>query len=60
MASDDDSGLLGTVTYAIVPPSDKFSINTELGEILVVGELDRETTDFYRITVTATDGGKLH
>ena len=57
---DEDSGPLGTVSYAIVPPSNQFSINTVngVGQVLVVAQLDREVTDFYRITVVATDGGK--
>ena len=60
MATDEDSGPLGTVNYTIVPPSSQFSINTMngIGQVLVVAELDREDTDFYRITIVATDGGK--
>lgn len=60
MATDEDSSLLGAVSYAIVPPSSQFSINTinGIGQVLVVAALDREVTDLYRITIVATDGGK--
>lgn len=60
MATDEDSGPLGTVNYTIVPPSSQFSINliNGIGQVLVVAELDREDTDFYRITIAAMDGGK--
>lgn len=52
---------MGTINYTIAPASDTFAINTlsnGLGQIIVINELDRETTDFYRITVIARDGGK--
>ena len=52
---------MGTVNYAIAPASDIFAINTlsnGFGQIIIINELDRETRDFYRITVVARDGGK--
>ena len=52
---------MGAVNYTIAPASDIFAINTlsnGFGQIIVINELDRETTDFYRIAVVARDGGK--
>lgn len=45
------------VTYSIVSGGDgKFQIDSATGEITTAGELDRETTDFYSLTVEASDG----
>lgn len=54
---------MGAVNYTISPATDTFVINTlsnGFGQIIVINELDRETRDFYRITVVARDGGKHH
>ena len=61
VASDDDSGEDGRITYSItsVSPSvgmNRFTIGSDDGRITAVS-LDREDIDMYNITVTATDSG---
>ncbi|CAG04741.1 unnamed protein product [Tetraodon nigroviridis] len=60
-ASDEDSGLNGKVEYSITggDPQNEFMISPVEGELRVRKdvELDRETTAFYNITVTARDLG---
>ena len=57
-ATDRDSGDFGTVRFAIVsqdPNDGLFRIDATSGAISVTGALDRETTDYYRLVITATD-----
>ncbi|PVD34667.1 hypothetical protein C0Q70_05944 [Pomacea canaliculata] len=57
-AVDRDSGDFGRVQFAIIsqdPAGQTFSIDPTFGKIRVTGELDRETTTFYRLVITATD-----
>ncbi|XP_008428317.1 cadherin-23 isoform X2 [Poecilia reticulata] len=60
-ASDEDSGLNGKVEYSITggDNQNEFMISPVEGELRVRRdvELDRETTAFYNITVTARDLG---
>ncbi|XP_037320872.2 cadherin-23 [Pungitius pungitius] len=60
-ASDEDSGLNGKVEYSITggDPQSEFTVSPVEGELRVRKdvELDRETTAFYNITVTARDLG---
>ncbi|XP_031734618.1 cadherin-23 isoform X3 [Anarrhichthys ocellatus] len=60
-ASDVDSGLNGKVEYSITggDPQNEFMVSPVEGELRVRKdvELDRETTAFYNITVTARDLG---
>ncbi|XP_033956694.1 cadherin-23 [Pseudochaenichthys georgianus] len=60
-ASDEDSGLNGKVEYSITggDPQNEFMVSPVEGELRVRKdvELDRETTAFYNITVTARDLG---
>ncbi|XP_049455634.1 cadherin-23 isoform X4 [Epinephelus fuscoguttatus] len=60
-ASDDDSGLNGKVEYSITggDNQNEFMVSPVEGELRVRKdvELDRETTAFYNITVTARDLG---
>ncbi|XP_056903807.1 cadherin-23 [Takifugu flavidus] len=60
-ASDEDSGLNGKVEYSITggDHQNEFMISPVEGELRVRKdvELDRETTAFYNITVTARDLG---
>uniref|UniRef100_A0A3P8WJC5 Cadherin-23 n=1 Tax=Cynoglossus semilaevis TaxID=244447 RepID=A0A3P8WJC5_CYNSE len=60
-ATDQDSGLNGKVEYSITAgdPQNEFMISPVEGELRVRKdiELDRETTAFYNITVTARDLG---
>ncbi|KAM4730337.1 cadherin-23 [Anableps anableps] len=60
-ASDEDSGLNGKVEYSITSGDNQneFMISPVEGELRVRKdvELDRETTAFYNITVTARDLG---
>uniref|UniRef100_A0A3Q1GPI1 Cadherin-related 23 n=1 Tax=Acanthochromis polyacanthus TaxID=80966 RepID=A0A3Q1GPI1_9TELE len=60
-ASDEDSGLNGKVEYSITGGDYKneFTVSPVEGELRVRKgvELDRETTAFYNITVTARDLG---
>ena len=56
-ATDKDD--FGGLTYTIVSGNtdSKFDLEPASGKLLVAGGLDRETTDFYNLTVRVTDGG---
>lgn len=59
-AEDPDSGVNGKVAYALVnqePGNNQrhFSINNATGVIYTLREMDRETTDTFKLTVVATD-----
>ncbi|KAJ3610698.1 hypothetical protein NHX12_022790 [Muraenolepis orangiensis] len=60
-ATDEDSGLNGKVEYSITAgdPQNEFMVSPVEGELRVRRdvELDRETTLYYNITVTARDLG---
>ncbi|XP_076829939.1 cadherin-23, partial [Brachyhypopomus gauderio] len=60
-ATDDDSGLNGKVEYSITAgdPNNEFIVSPVEGDLRVRRdvELDRETTAYYNITVTAKDLG---
>ncbi|XP_067673633.1 cadherin-23-like isoform X2 [Haliotis asinina] len=58
-ATDEDSGIFGTVRYTIRGGNNRFRIGLESGVIYVSGDLDRETTDEYYLTAEAKDGGGL-
>ena len=47
------------LTYTIVSGNDDsiFALDSKNGQFLVASQLDRETTDFYNLTVRVTDGG---
>ena len=57
-ATDQDSGSQGEVSYSIVAGNtgNKFAIDPVLGNISTIGELDRETTHIFTLTVRASDG----
>lgn len=56
-ATDRDA--FGGLTYTIVSGNtdSRFTLEPGSGKLRVAGELDRETTDFYNLTVRVTDGG---
>lgn len=59
-AEDPDSGVNGKVVYALVsqePGNNQrhFGINNTTGVIFTMREMDRETTDTFKLTVVATD-----
>ena len=58
-ADDDDSGILGQVSYSITSGNNEstFIINSTTGLISVSGDIDREMLDAYTLGVMATDGG---
>eukprot|EP00794_Sanderia_malayensis_P020074 gene20074-22044_t len=59
-AIDNDSGVYGRVSYYITSGSDgKFVIDRNIGDVKVLGELDRESKAFYLLNVSAVDGA-LH
>jgi hypothetical protein len=55
-ASDSDSGDNALFNYSLVDPSGLFSIDSD-GEIVPIGELDREAAAQYTLVVVATDFG---
>ena len=55
-ASDADSGAYGEITFSLTTSSVPFSIDPNTGELLVDGNLDREATDSYDLTIQARDG----
>ncbi|KAL4230607.1 Protocadherin Fat 4 [Mactra antiquata] len=58
-ADDIDDGINSIVTYNIIGGNDdgRFMIMPTTGQISLLNKLDRETEDFYEITVLATDSG---
>ncbi|XP_078576868.1 protocadherin Fat 4-like isoform X2 [Branchiostoma floridae x Branchiostoma japonicum] len=58
IATDMDLGKNGEILYSITGDNDNvFSIDNTTGQITRVGQLDREATAEYNITVEATDMG---
>jgi hypothetical protein len=45
------------ITYSLAPLGSAFSVDSTNGRITVAGILDRETTEGYNLTLTATDSG---
>ena len=56
MASDEDLGRNGEVSFSLLPISTIFAINTE-GDIIVTSGLDHEEEDEYMLSVVAQDNG---
>ncbi|NWT87068.1 CDHR2 protein, partial [Lanius ludovicianus] len=63
MAYDPDSGVLGQITYELLPESirNTFTVNATTGALLVHNGslLDRETRSIYYANLQAKDGGNL-
>lgn len=59
-ADDADAGINSIVTYSIIAGNidDKFAISQTSGQITLAQQLDRETVDFYELTILATDSGE--
>ncbi|KAM6116157.1 LOW QUALITY PROTEIN: cadherin-related family member 2 [Pterocles gutturalis] len=62
-AYDPDSGVLGQITYELLPESIRkiFTVNATTGAVLVLNGslLDRETRSVYYANLQARDGGNL-
>ncbi|XP_046715414.1 protocadherin gamma-A8-like [Silurus meridionalis] len=62
-AKDKDQGSNGKVTYSLSQSTGKnldlFSIDSESGDITVIGELDFEKAKHFQINIEATDNGGL-
>lgn len=58
LAIDEDSGANGEFTYTLANGKGDFGINST-GDITISSLLDRETTDFYNLIVTAIDQGSF-
>jgi hypothetical protein len=57
-AFDDDTGDNGRLVYSIIDSSPSpFWINQKTGLLVVNGSIDREQTEFFRLTVQAADEG---
>ena len=57
-AFDEDTGDNGRLVYSIIDSSQSpFWINQKTGLLIVNGSIDREQTEFFRLTVQATDEG---
>ncbi|XP_076362821.1 cadherin-related tumor suppressor-like [Tachypleus tridentatus] len=62
IAEDRDSGLNGKVLYNLThqqPPGNHFAIDHSTGVIYTIQEIDREFSDTFRLTVSATDQALL-
>lgn len=57
-ATDQDLGSQGVVYYSLVAGNtgNKFEVDSVSGNITTIGELDRETTAVFTLTVRASDG----
>ena len=53
-ATDGDRG--ETVTYSLLSTFDEFKIEPSSGDIILVANLDRETTGHFELVVRGTDG----
>ena len=58
MATDADEGISGIVRYNLSNSDNYFDINETSGEVSVLAELDRETQDYFEMTVIALDEGE--
>uniref|UniRef100_A0A673GC05 Protocadherin gamma-C3 n=1 Tax=Sinocyclocheilus rhinocerous TaxID=307959 RepID=A0A673GC05_9TELE len=56
-ATDVDSGINGKISYLFKRTLKMFSVDSQSGEIRVVGDVDYEEANVYDITVQARDGG---
>ena len=56
-ATDLDHGKNAKISYRMLPPFDKFSVERETGALVVAGALDRESVPTFSLTVIAEDGG---
>ena len=56
-ATDLDHGKNAKISYRMLPPYDKFSVERESGALVVSGSLDRESVPTFSLTVIAEDGG---
>ena len=56
-ATDPDLGLNGQVKYSLEPSdsSEDFKLNSQTGLLSVASELDRESKEFYDLTIKAED-----
>uniref|UniRef100_A0A803SRL7 Cadherin-23 n=1 Tax=Anolis carolinensis TaxID=28377 RepID=A0A803SRL7_ANOCA len=57
LATDNDVGSYGKVSYFFSDDPDRFSLDKDTGVITLIGRLDFETTQRYTLTVIARDGG---
>lgn len=59
-ADDADAGINSIVTYSIIDGNEggHFVISQTTGQITLDRQLDRETVDFYELTILATDSGE--
>ena len=59
-ASDDDSGLDGTLNYQILTstPSDSFVVNQDSGEVYLAASIDYESMQSFSLTIETYDLGE--
>ncbi|XP_015278377.1 PREDICTED: cadherin-23 [Gekko japonicus] len=57
LATDNDVGSYGKVSYYFSDDPDRFSLDKDTGVITLIARLDFETTQRYTLTVIARDGG---
>ncbi|XP_034946688.1 cadherin-related tumor suppressor [Chelonus insularis] len=56
IATDKDEGLNSKIRYSLLgEKTERFSVNSETGEILTLVSLDREETSIYHLTLIAQD-----
>ena len=55
-ATDLDSGVFGQVTYVLDTETEDFSLDPNTGILIVSRELDRESQEFYDLTIRVVDG----
>uniref|UniRef100_A0A8D0BYG7 Cadherin-23 n=1 Tax=Salvator merianae TaxID=96440 RepID=A0A8D0BYG7_SALMN len=57
LATDNDVGSYGKVSYFFSDEPDRFSLEKDTGVVTLIARLDFETTQRYTLTVIARDGG---
>ncbi|KAK2158072.1 hypothetical protein LSH36_178g06015 [Paralvinella palmiformis] len=58
VATDADNDVDGEVVYAITSGGEKFDVDVDSGNVTLVSGLDRETSQYHTVVITATDRGQ--
>ena len=59
IATDNDTGISGIVTFSLNDPTGTFNISRTSGAISVIKNLDRETQSNYTVNITVSDSAPL-
>ncbi|XP_071071946.1 cadherin-23 isoform X2 [Dasypus novemcinctus] len=57
LATDNDAGTFGEVSYSFTDDPDRFSLDKDTGLVMLIAKLDYELIQRFTLTVIARDGG---